>query len=204
MRREQLIKAAINSIAKRGLSETTMAHVTLGANLSQGTVNYHFTSKQILFVETLKYLVEEHRAQWRKNLDRSGPTPKEQLLALIDADFHSSICNRQKLSVWFAFYGETKYRAAYRDTCAEIDAERINETERLCRRLIEEGGYQHVEPDVFARGLEAFIDGLWLNILLYNKTFSPTGAKRECLAFLAATFPDHFSLTAMPTACRSE
>ena len=80
VRREQLIKATIQSIAKRGLAETTLAHVTLGANLSLGTANYHFTSKQTLFVETLKYLVEEHRNQWRKNLERSsivaqGPTP---------------------------------------------------------------------------------------------------------------------------------
>ena len=189
---KQLIKATISSIAKRGLSETTMAHVTVGANLSQGTVNYHFTSKQTLFVETLKYLVEEHRIQWRKNLERSGSTPKERLLALIDADFHPSICNRKKVSVWFAFYGEAKYRAAYRETCEEIDAERIDKTEQVCRLLIEEGNYRHIEPDVFARGLEAFIDGLWLNMLLYSKKFSRTEAKRECLAFVAATFPNHF------------
>lgn len=204
VRRKQLIEAAIDSIAKRGLSETTMSHITLGANLSQGTANYHFTSKQILFLETLKSLVEEHRTLWRRNREKYGSAPKEQLLALVDSDFHPTVCNRKNLSVWFAFFGESKYRSAYRDTCEEIDAERIDETERLCRLLVEEGGYQHVEPDVFARGLEAFIDGLWLNMLLYKTKFSRTEAKRECYALLAVTFPGHFEAAVPSTQCQSE
>ncbi len=204
VRREQLIKATINSIAKRGFSETTLAKVTVGANLSQGIVNYHFKSKQLLFVETLRFLVEEHHAQWRKTLEKSGSTPQEQLLALIETDFHPNICNRKKLSVWFAFYGESKYRSAYRDTCADIDTERLNETEQLCRLLIEDGNYEHIEPGVFARSLEAFIDGLWLNMLLYRETFSRTEAKQECLAYLAATFPHHFPVPAMSEACMSK
>ena len=204
VRREQLIKATIQSIAKRGLAETTLAHVTLGANLSLGTANYHFTSKQTLFVETLKYLVEEHRNQWRKNLERSTSSPKDQLLALIDADFHPAICNRKKLSVWYAFYGEAKYREAYRKTCEKIDNERIDETEHLCRALVEEGGYRHIDPGMFARSLEAFIDGLWLNMLLYHRKFSRAEAKAECLTFLATTFPKHFPSAAVASACAAE
>ena len=45
---------------------------------------------------------------------------------------------------------------------------------------------------MFARSLEAFIDGLWLNMLLYHRKFSRAEAKAECLAFLATTFPKHF------------
>ncbi len=204
VRREQLIKAAIDSIARRGLSGTTLAHVTLGANLSQGTANYHFTSKQSLFVETLKYLVEEHRNQWRKNLERSTSSPKDQLLALIDTDFHPTICNRKKLSVWYAFYGEAKYREAYRKTCERVDNERIDETEQLCRALVEEGGYRHIDPGMFARSLEAFTDGLWLNMLLYHRKFSRAEAKAECLAFLATTFPKHFQAAVIASTCTAE
>jgi AcrR family transcriptional regulator len=203
VRRGQLIKATIESIAKRGLSGTTMAHVTDGANLSQGTVNFHFTSKQRLFVETLKFLVDEHRTRWRKTIAKSGAKPEDQLLALVEADFHPNICNRKKLSVWFAFYGEAKYRAAYRDACAQIDSERLIETERLCRLLVEDGAYDNIDPGGFARSLEAFIDGLWLNMLVYSKTFSRSEAKQECLAFLASAFPRHFPAPEIPSACKS-
>ena len=172
-----------------------MAHVTVGANLSQGTANYHFTSKELLFLETLKYLVDEHHTQYRKNLRASGNAPKDQLLALVDADFHPNICNHKNLSVWFAFYGETRYRKAYREACADVDAERLSQTERLCRLLNAEGDYEGIEPAAFARSLEAFTDGLWLNMLLYRQTFSRKDARQECLTFLAATFPKHFSVS---------
>ena len=48
-RREQLIKATINCIAKRGIAGTTMADVTNDAGLSSGIVNLHFQSKDKLF-----------------------------------------------------------------------------------------------------------------------------------------------------------
>ena len=119
MRRQQLIDATIESIAKHGLSETTMATITRTANLSYGIVNFHFRSKELLLIETIGFLAEEHRAQWRRLYDRTGSSAKEKLSALVESDFHPSVCNRKKLTVWFAFYGEQKYRAAYRERCAE-------------------------------------------------------------------------------------
>ena len=75
----------------------------------------------------------------------------------------------------------------------KIDSDRIAETAQLCRLIKEEGSYIHVDPVLFGQSLEAFIDGLWLNILLYPKTFSRQQARDECFAYLAAFFPKHFS-----------
>jgi TetR/AcrR family transcriptional repressor of bet genes len=204
IRRRQLIEATIDSVADRSFSKTTLATVTKGANLSHGIVNYHFKSKELLFAETLGFLANEHRDQWQKTLDKSGTSAQERLLALIDADFHPNICNRKKIAVWFAFYGEATYRSAYRDKCREIDALRLKETEGLCQSIKEEGGYDQVDPRMFATGLEALIDGLWLNMLLYPKIFSRSRARETCLAYLAATFPRHFPIPANSTACRSK
>ena len=52
-RQQQLIEATIDSLAKRGYSETTMADVADGAGLSRGIVNFHFESKEKLLVATL-------------------------------------------------------------------------------------------------------------------------------------------------------
>jgi TetR/AcrR family transcriptional repressor of bet genes len=204
VRRRQLIEATIDSIAERGFSGTTLAVVTKGANLSHGLVNFHFKNKETLFSETIRFLAEEHRAQWLETVEKAGSTPLEKLLALIDTNFHPNICNRRKLSVWFAFFGESKYRSIYRDRCAEIDTERMNETERLCRLINEEGAYDRVDPGFVARGLEAFMDGLWLNMLIYPKTFSRSEAKKECIAYLAAIFENHFSAPANSQACNSK
>ena len=55
-RRRQLIEATIASIAELGFADTTLSTVTTRAGLSHGTINFHFKSKEFLFVETLTYL----------------------------------------------------------------------------------------------------------------------------------------------------
>lgn len=52
-RRQQLIEATIDSLAKRGYAETTLADVADGAGLSRGIVNFHFESKENLLIATL-------------------------------------------------------------------------------------------------------------------------------------------------------
>lgn len=197
-RRRQLIEATIDSIAKRGFTATTLAHITRGAKLSHGIVNFHFKSKEVLFVETFRFLAEGHYDNWCAALEKAGPTPVEQLTALVNTDFEPVICNVKNLAVWFAFWGETRSRPVYLEMCAKIDQERLDEFERLCRAIKEEGGYDHAEPPLIAKGLEAQIDGIWLSMLLYPKNYSLGEGKRTCFAFLGAVFPRHFPIPDMP------
>jgi TetR/AcrR family transcriptional repressor of bet genes len=194
VRRRQLIKATIDSIAQRGLSDTTLATVTRGAKLSHGTINFHFKSKDLLLIETLRFLTEEHHDHWRASLERAGPAPEEQLTALIETDFAPAICNPKKLAVWFAYWGEAKARPAYMEIGGKYDQERLNKFTSLCRELKENGSYTHIDPSIAAKSLEAFIDGLWLNLLLYPKVFLRDEARRDCFSFLAGMFPLHFPL----------
>ncbi len=75
-RRRQLIEATIASIAELGFTDTTLSTVTTRAELSHGTINFHFKSKELLFVETLNYLAEEHRDHWHAALEMAGPRPE--------------------------------------------------------------------------------------------------------------------------------
>ena len=131
-RRQQLIEATIDEIAKRGLSGTTISAVTARAGLSVGLANFHFRSKQALFEETLRFLAEEHRNAWRKRLQNRRLDSAGKLLAIVDAHFLPRICNRRKLAVWFAFFGDPGWRAAYRAIMAGIDAERRGVSISLC------------------------------------------------------------------------
>lgn len=193
-RRRQLIRATIDSVAKRGLSETTLATVTSGAKLSHGTINFHFRSKERLLVETLRSLSEEHHDHWRAALEKAGPAPQVRLAALVETDFDPGICTPKNLAVWFAYWGEAKARPAYLDICGSYDLERLAEMTRLCRLLKEDGRYDQIDPTVVAQSLESLIDGLWLNMLLYPQIYTRDGARRNCLAFLAGMFPRHFPL----------
>ena len=192
VRRRQLIDATIKSISKHGISGTTMTTVTGIAGLSIGLVNFHFKTKDILFEETLRFLAEEHRDQWKKSYDKADLTPEAKLLAIVDAHYHPKIFNRKKLAVWFAFYGEATYRAKYRDIMHEIDPERWDLSKELCRRVIADGGYECTDAEVVADTLESLYDGSWLNILMYPGEFSRDDAKAQIRTYLASTFPKHF------------
>ena len=40
---------------------------------------------------------------------------------MVELDFRRTICARDKLAVWFAFWGERRFRPTYRRICAERD-----------------------------------------------------------------------------------
>jgi len=94
VRRDQLIKATIRSIARHGLSVTTIATVSKEAGLSQGIINLHFQSKEKLLEETLSHIVDEYRTAWYKALQTGGESSAGKLAALAVVDFDKRICQR--------------------------------------------------------------------------------------------------------------
>lgn len=193
VRRQQLIDATIDSIATRGFSGTTIATVSKGANLSQGIVNLHFTNKETLFIETLGFLAREHYEHWSAALKDAGSEASKQLAAIIKTDFDPEICSQKKIAVWFAFWGQAKQRPSYLKVHNKFDKRREKEFIRLCAQIVEEGDYRRIDAASIARSIEAVIDGLWLNHILYPKSMSRLQARDDCFAFLATTFPKHFS-----------
>ena len=192
-RQQQLIQATIRSVAGFGLSDTTMASVAREAGLSQGIINLHFQSKDRLLVETLTYIAEEYRISWEKALRNAGDNPADQLAALVAVDFKPPVCDRNKLAVWFAFWGESKSRPVYRRICAERDIDYRKEMVQVCDELIEQGGYEGVNADTVAACIATMTSGCWLDLLTNPRSMSRKQALQICMSYLVTTFPRHFS-----------
>lgn len=200
LRRQQLIESTIESIARRGFAETTMADVAEGAGLSRGIVNFHFVSKEMLLNETLNYLAQEYREVWRRALERAGASPIERLKALVAADFDPKVCNKKKVAVWYAFWGEAKSRPYYREICAGFDREHHEALRASCQALIEEGEYAGPTADQIATAIAATTDGLWQNLLIHPQVFDREEAKQNVYAILAVLFPRHLTLRRLTAA----
>lgn len=190
IRRTQLIKATIESIEMRGFARTTLAHVAEHAHLSHGIVNFYFKSKDDLLIATLRQMVNEYEAFSMSAVERAGPSPVARLSALIDADFDPAIVDRRKVTVWYAFWGETRWREDFQALCSTWSAAYFERVRGLVRDLIELGGYR-IDSGAVARGLVAMLDGLWLDILL-NVESSPDQARQCCRLYLAGLFPREF------------
>ena len=191
-RRQQLIDATMKCIARKGIGGTTLADVASEAGLSQGIVNLHFESKDNLLTETLQSLANDYMEQFDRTLEKSGPHPADRLLASMELDFKPSICNRQKLAVWFAFWGEVKSRPTYRSICAESDRYYESVIEDLCAQLIREENYKGVSAEAAAEALTSMTNGLWLSCLITPQTWDRKKAMDGILSYLRNVFPKHY------------
>jgi TetR/AcrR family transcriptional repressor of bet genes len=192
--RQKLITATINSIAKRGFADTTLARVSAGAGLSRGIVNFHFRSKEALFLETLRYLSCEYQENRLRAFGEAGPSAAEKLEAVLMVEFEPPVSNRNHIAAWFAFYGEAKSRPTYMKACSDMDQVAFDSLIELCRTVIEEGGYPNLEPLKVAEGLSAMADGLWLDILISPHDSNPESSKQTISTYLRAIFPNHFPI----------
>lgn len=200
LRRRQIITATIDSIAKHGFAETTIATVAKRAGLSQGVLIFHFKSKDALLVETLTYLGDEYRAAWRSALeaagDRAGSGPIDRILALVEADFDPRICSRKKLAVWHAFFGEAKSRPTYLRICGAWDDERSAVMERLCAEALNQAALageaaSPFDPESAAAAIDRLSDGLWLQLLMSDPRLGRARALRTVYGQLLVIFPAH-------------
>lgn len=191
-RRQQLIDATMKCIARKGMGGTTLADVAREAGLSQGIVNLHFKSKENLLNETLRYLADDYKTAFNKTLEKSGPDAADRLRALVELDLRPAIIDRQKIAVWFAFWGEVKSRPAYRKICDERDRYYDEVVERLCETIIDEGGYEDVSAPLVTIALTSMTNGLWLSCLVSPKSFDRQLAKQAIASLLHSYFPRHF------------
>ena len=136
-------------------------------------------------------LADEYREVWQKALAKAGAGTVKRLLAMVAADFEPAVCNRKKIAVWYAFWGEAKSRPTYMKLCADRDNVYADAMLTVCRQLVAEGGYEGLDAAMVAQGMAALTDGLWLDCLVDPKTFDRDRARATAFMFLSALFPRH-------------
>ncbi len=190
-RRQQLVEATIDSLAKRGYSETTLADVADGAGLSRGIVNFHFESKEKLLIATLQFMADEYAAHWGAALDKAGEGASSQLWALVAADFDRKICTKRKLAAWCAFWGEAKSRPTYQALCGARDTKYQELFIALCAKLKAEASYTY-DAETIALALSAMMEGLWFRLMM-GDGLTREKAHAAAIEYLVSVFPGHMT-----------
>jgi TetR/AcrR family transcriptional regulator, transcriptional repressor of bet genes len=190
-RRRQVIEATLSVIAARGLARLTLTDVARTAGISHGLVLFHFNSKENLLSETLAFLADEYQQNWEAAVLAAGQGPADQLLAMVEADFHPAVTTPARLAAWCAFWGEAQSRPAYQEICGARDAAQIARMEALCAALIREGGYAQ-DPVHAARILRLVVEGTWLDMITVDNAYRPEEARRTVRTALSLCFPQHF------------
>lgn len=187
MRRLQLYEATLRSIVSNGLSKTTLATVSDEAGLSQGVAVFYFKSKTGLLVETLREQYRRYEENWKSALAKAGPDPRDQLMAIIKADFAEQVCNREVLSVWFAFWGELKFTPQYAEIAAQYDSARSQAISDVCAKIV--SGNSALDPKRVAEWIDTLTDGFWQKLHLYPGSITRDTALEVTTAYVEHILP---------------
>jgi AcrR family transcriptional regulator len=160
-RPQQIIEAALDVFAERGLASARLEDIAKRAGVSKGTIYLYFPNKEALFREVVRQTVVATIERAEREIVHGSAT--EQL--------------RTYLRGYWAFVRSPRFEAIYRLVLAELQnfpdlaqfysEEVVQRSARLIGRIIQHGidsgEFRPIDPRVAARMLQALIvsHGLW-------------------------------------------
>ena len=187
---QKLIDATIETIAKRGLGDTTISHVAKKAKVSQGYANFRFKSKENLLLSSLQFLSDEYKKSWQKIFEDENLDPIERLLKICENDFSKKIANRNKISVWIAFYSEVKFRPSYLSICQEQDETYLHQMEKLIDKINSKTNQNSLSAIEISETYHSMVDGLWQRILFDPKIYTNEFCRNLIIKYFRNIYPN--------------
>jgi TetR/AcrR family transcriptional repressor of bet genes len=188
-RKRQLINSTIDCIEKLGLSQTTMASIAKHAGVSQGVVVFHFQTKDALLEQTLRRMSDDYASCWKTAYNNADDNPIMRLRALVEAVFSSTVCTRKLVSVWYAFWGDSRSRLLYKNLCGKQDIAYSSYLLEQCQ-ILETTESSTLSAHVAALSIESMMSGLWLEFLIGAPGFKRQESISTVFSLLELIYPD--------------
>jgi len=164
--RKLILKAAVDSIATKGLGKLTLDRVADRVGISRGLVVFHFKSKDNLIEEVLSYLGRQYAGGWEAILHGEAKSDIEKLMRLIDYDIRFACENPKYVSAWHAFWGEAKGNVMYQEQVGQRDIGYARDMEHLLEKISGDGEYDKQELSLVTQGLVVMMFGIWVQLHL--------------------------------------
>lgn len=175
-RRQELIDAAIHSVAQHGISGATVETICSVAQASTGLVRYHFGSKGRLLAEAYRHIADSYMATIRNVGEASDGDAMSLLYAFVDVIHDPWQIGDDHASAWFGLW-----HAAKNDTdLLAINREWYAEYRAYLARLIAGAARQRgvaLDAERAAFGLIALTDGFWQELMIDPNAFDPALAR---------------------------
>ncbi|MFC9508658.1 TetR/AcrR family transcriptional regulator [Streptomyces sp. NPDC057002] len=165
--REDVLAAAMEMIAERGLEKLTMAALGREVGMSSGHLLYYFGSKDELLLRTLEWSEGRLGAERGRLLTRSA-TARERLDAYVDLyvpDGHRD----PHWTLWLEVWNRSQTAAVdavARDRQAAIEGVWHRDLVALLAEGISRGEFRRVDPDRFAARLRSLLDGFAIHVAI--------------------------------------
>ena len=112
---------------------------------------------------------DEYKSSWQSIFEEKNLDPIDRILRILDNDFSEKIANRNKISVWVAFYSEVKFRPSYLAICQRQDEIYSQQMEKLVSEINNITNQKEFTPKEVSETYHSMVDGLWQRILFDQK-----------------------------------
>ncbi len=187
-KKQEILQAALEVFSRNGFAKTKMINVATAAGIGKGTVYEYFRSKEEIFAEAFRYMMQRSDALLTEALSRTDD-PEEKLRAIIDIwliQFMEE--NGDFMGIMMDFWAEG-IRTKNEQILEIIDLKGIyHQYRQLINDILQEGVQQKVFRKIntmtISSAMIAALDGLMLQWILDPTLFD--------LKQVAADFADGF------------
>ena len=189
VRRRSLVEATLESLKRHGHEGLSIRRISAEAGVSIGLINHHFPNKNALVAESYRHFNSQLVAGIRAAAENAPHAPRERLHALFKATFSPPNLNRDVLAVWIVFWGLYHHSSEIQAVHDEAYGGYMSLLREPLASLQKAHGRLRLNVRLAAIGLQALLDGLWLEWCLDPDNFSPREAVSLCENWIDSLLP---------------
>lgn len=188
LRREQMLRAAIEVIVERGFPETRIADVAERSGVSPALVIYYFKTKDSLLTEAMRYAEDTWYEDGARRL-RAIPSAKGRLTELVSMSCIADSDNdlQDSWALWLDLWAQAVRHPEVAQVREGFDANWRETISNIVREGQSAGEFRIVDTDGFAIAFCALLDGLAIQIALSDPVVDADRAFDVAMSFAGTT-----------------
>ncbi len=180
VRREQIVRATIRCLARRGWPGLTMKTLAREAGVSAGILHYYFADKRAILLAALEAVTADLDRRIAAAEARSRGDARARLRALVRACLETALEEREMWIVFVEFWSEMMHDAELRAANAALYGRIRRVIAALLRQGVRERRFRAVNPLEAAAVVLALLDGIALQLTFDREAFGVGTAARFC------------------------
>ncbi|MEQ5829121.1 TetR family transcriptional regulator C-terminal domain-containing protein [Sulfitobacter sp. NFXS29] len=174
-RREALIKATLSLIAEKGVQAATVRAIAARADVSQGMIRHHFSSKEDLITAAYEHHMDRLTDLTSAFAGADCNAPVARLAAFVVGSLTPPVVDAGSVSLWAGFLTKVHDDAQMRESHKRTYYNFRNRLEALIVAVLNEAGKPRTTQELrhLAIACNAVIDGLWMEGGVLPSAFAP-------------------------------